>query len=312
MLGTLFPLNKFHRKTGWQSFVWRYIWGPTNLFMSFGPLLFLNFCQMFGLLIYPFSKNTYRKFQRGIAFAIWGWWGFAVQKICGLEVVISGDVITEKENAIVICNHQEMADIIVILCLAYKLGTVTRTTWMAKNAIRYGPGLGWGLAFLDTVFLKRNWARDEAGIKATFSKIIENKISIWMTSFPEGTRISPEKKAKSMDFARMHNQPVLNHVLNPRSLGFTSTLTGLSGHVTAVYSLTIGYKDNVPGLANIIRGDIKKVWLHVRRIPIGDIPKEKQLSAEWLQREFLVKDQLLDFFTKNAAFPLGRDLSGFR
>lgn len=304
MLGALFPLNKFHRETGWQNLVWRYIWGPTNLLLSFGPLLILNFCQLLGLLIYPFSKNAYRKFQRGIAFAIWGWWGFAVQKICGLEVELSGEQITEKENAIVICNHQEMADIIVILCLAFNLGTVTRTTWMAKDVIKYVPGLGWGLAFLDTVFLKRDWARDEAGIRSTFSKIIENKIPIWMTSFPEGTRISPEKLAKSKEFSKKRNQPILNHVLSPRSLGFTATLTGLSGHVTAVYSLTIGYKGHMPGLANIIRGDIKKVWLHVRRIPIRDIPKEKHLSAQWLQSEFLVKDQLLEYFQKNGAFPL--------
>ncbi len=310
MVSALFPLNKFHRKTGWQSIVWSYIWGPTNLLLTFAPLLILNLCQMLGLLLYPFSKNTYRKFQRAMAFAIWGWWGFAVQRICGLEVVLSGDVIFEKENAIVICNHQEMADIVVILCFAFNLGTVDRITWMAKNVIRYVPGLGWGLAFLDTVFLKRNWARDEAGIRATFSKIIENQIPIWMTSFPEGTRISSEKIAKSKEFARKRHQPILNHVLSPRSLGFTATLTGLSGHVSAVYSLSIGYKDEVPSLTKIIRGDVKKVWLHIRRIPISEVPTDVDLGAQWLHQEFLVKDGLLDYFHKNSAFPLGRDISG--
>jgi 1-acyl-sn-glycerol-3-phosphate acyltransferase len=312
MLSAMFPVNKFHRKTGWQRIAWSYIWGPTNIFLSFGPLLLLNFCQILGLVLYPFSKSAYRTYQRAIAFAIWGWWGFAVQRICGLEIVVSGDVIAEKENAIVICNHQEMADIIVILCFAFNQGTVTRTTWMAKNVIRYVPGLGWGLAFLDTVFLKRNWSRDEAGIRATFSKIIENKIPIWMTSFPEGTRISPEKIAKSQEFARKRNQPILRHVLTPRSLGFTATVTGLSGHVTAVYSLTIGYKGEVPGLTKIIRGDIKRVWLDVRRIPITEVPSEKHAGAQWLQHEFQVKDELLDYFHKHGSFPADRDTSRFR
>jgi lysocardiolipin and lysophospholipid acyltransferase len=305
----LFPLNKFHRQTGWQNLVWNYVWGPANILLSFGPLLLLNICQMLGLVLYPISKPAYRKFQRSIAFAIWGWWGFAVQRICGLEVVVSGDVISEKENAIVICNHQEMADIIVILCYAFNNGTVTRTTWMAKNIIRYVPGIGWGLSFLDTVFLKRNWARDEAGIRSTFSKIIENQIPIWMTSFPEGTRISSEKLAKSQEFARSRQQPVMNHVLSPRSLGFTATLTGLAGHVSAVYSLTIGYKDRIPGLAEIIRGDVKQVWLHVRRIPISEIPSEKVKSAKWLNQEFQIKDALLDFFRKHGSFPQTRDIS---
>jgi 1-acyl-sn-glycerol-3-phosphate acyltransferase len=312
MLSALFPLNKFHRKTGWQSIVWDYIWGPTNLCLSFAPLLVLNFCQILGLVIYPFSKSAFRAYQRGIAYAIWGWWGFAVQKICGLEVVVSGDAITEHENAIVICNHQEMADIIVILCYAFNLGTVSRTTWMAKNVIRFVPGLGWGLAFLDTVFLKRNWARDEAGIKATFSKIIENKIPIWMTSFPEGTRISPEKIKKSQEFARKRNHAILKHVLSPRSLGFTATVAGLSGHISAVYSLTIGYKGEIPGLAKIIRGDIKQVLLHVRRIPISEVPSEKHDGGLWLQNEFQLKDELLDYFYNHGTFPAGREPSRLR
>ena len=311
MVGALFPLNKFHKQSGWQNLVWRYIWGPTNLLISFGPLLILNIWQILGLSIYPFSRSVFETFQRGIAFAIWGWWGFAVQKICGLEIVVTGDVITEKENAIVICNHQAMADIIVIICYAFKLGTVSRTTWMAKNVIRYIPGIGWGLAFLNTIFLKRNWARDEAGIRTTFSKITENKFPIWMTSFPEGTRISSEKIAQSKEYASKRSQPILQHVLAPRSLGFTATITGLSGHVSAVYSLTIGYKDGIPPLTKFIRGDVKKVWLHIRRIPISEVPGDKTQGARWLHNEFKTKDDLLDYFQKHSSFPVGRDVSNF-
>lgn len=299
----IFPLNQFRREVGPASFVWKFIWGPINLFMSFAPLAILNVCQVLGLLIYPISVSTYRKYQRGIAFTIWGWWGFAAQRICGLRVKVSGDVLTEKENAIVICNHQGMSDIIVILCHAFNLGTVTRSTWMAKDVLRYVPGLGWGLAFLDTVFLKRNWAKDEAGIKATFSKIIENKLPIWMISFPEGTRISEDKMIRSREFARQRNQKPMEHVLMPRAMGFLASVAGLRGHISAIYSLTIGYPGRVPSLIEIIRGDIDEVGLHVRRIPIAEIPTDKAQAAQWLTDEFRIKDQLLDTFVRTGVFP---------
>lgn len=305
----MFPLNQFRHDHGPASLIWKYIWGPVNLFMSFAPLIILNVAQVIGLLIYPFSVVTYRKYQRGIALAIWGWWGFAAQNICGLKVVVTGDHLTTKENAIVICNHQGMSDIIVILCHAFNLGTVTRTTWMAKNVLRYVPGLGWGLAFLDTVFLKRNWARDEAGIKATFAKIIENNLPVWMVSFPEGTRISDEKKVRSREFARQRNQKPLEHLLIPRSMGFIASLAGMRGHISAVYSLTIGYPKRVPALHEIIRGDIDEVALHVRRIPVAEIPVDKSLAAQWLNEEFRIKDQLLEIFVRTGSFPEQREIS---
>lgn len=305
---SLFPINRFHRENGVAGFIWRYIWGPTNLLLSFAPLAVLNFCQILGVVIYPVSRPLFRRYQRMIAYMIWGWWGFAVQKLCGLSVKVTGDDISGPENAIVICNHQEMSDIIVILCHAYNIGTVRRTTWMAKDVIRYVPGLGWGLAFLDTVFLKRNWSRDEAGIKATFAKIIENNLPIWMISFPEGTRITPAKLEKSREFARMRGLTPTQHVIMPRATGFYATVTGLRGHVSAVYSLTIGYHGRVPKLTEIIRGDVKEVGLHIRRIPIGEIPSERADISEWLLEEFRLKDRLLQQFVKDGSFPVSPKL----
>jgi 1-acyl-sn-glycerol-3-phosphate acyltransferase len=299
----LFPLNRYHRESGIAGFVWSFIWGPLNVILSFAPLAVLNFCQMLGVVIWPFSRQAFRRYQRGIAYAVWGWWGFAVQKICGLKVVVTGDDISRPENAIVICNHQEMSDIIVILCHAYNIGTVKRTTWMAKDVLKYIPGLGWGMAFLDTVFLKRNWSRDEAGIKATFARIISNNLPVWMISFPEGTRVTPAKLAKSNEFARMRQLPPTKHVILPRATGFYATVTGLRSHVTAVYSLTIGYHGRVPKLTEIIRGDVKEVGLHIRRFPIDQIPADRSEISAWLMKEFQFKDRLLTEFKSRGCFP---------
>lgn len=295
------PLNRFYRETGILNFIWKYVWGPLNLLLSFVPLVVLNAAQILGVLIWPFSQRWFRRYQRSIAYTVWAWWGFAAQKICGLRVIVTGDQLPSDENAVVICNHQEMSDIIVILCHAYNIGTVTRTTWMAKNVLKYVPGLGWGMAFLDTVFLKRNWSRDAAGINATFEKVTKNKLPIWMISFPEGTRSTPAKLAKSREYARLRGVEPMKHLLIPRTTGFVATIAGLRSHVQAVYSFTIGYPGKVPTLTGIIRGDVKEVGLHVRRIPIDEIPLDKEAAA-WLVSEFRIKDALLDQFTKTGSF----------
>lgn len=306
--GGLFPLNQFRRTNGWMAFVWKYVWGPVNLVLSFAPLALLNVCQILGLLLYPFSAQLFRRYQRGVAYMVWGWWGFAVQKLCGMTLKVTGDTLPAEEDAIVICNHQEMSDIIVILCHAYNIGAVTRTTWMAKNVLKYIPGLGWGMSFLDTVFLKRNWSRDEAGIRATFAKIIENRLPIWMISFPEGTRSTPAKLEKSREYARLRKMEPMANVLLPRSTGFVATVAGLRSHVTAVYSLTIGYPGYVPKLTEIIRGDMNEVGLHIRRFGIDEIPAGQTEGAAWLLAEFRIKDQILSHFKTKGHFPSGREI----
>ena len=134
-------------------------------------------------------------------------------------------------------------------------------------------------------------------------KISRNNLPVWMISFPEGTRVTPAKLAKSNEFARMRHLPPTEHVILPRATGFFATVTGLRSHVTAVYSLTIGYHGRVPKLTEIIRGDVKEVGLHIRRFPIDRIPGERSEISTWLMQEFQFKDRLLSEFKSRGSFP---------
>lgn len=40
--------------------------------------------------------------------------------------------------------------------------------WMVKDIIKYVPGVGWGMLFLDCIFVKRDWTTDKESIRKTF------------------------------------------------------------------------------------------------------------------------------------------------
>jgi 1-acyl-sn-glycerol-3-phosphate acyltransferase len=137
--------------------------------MAFAPLAVLNLLQFPSLLVLPFSRKLYRAWNRGIAWLIWGWWAYSIEHIAGMKLTRSGDRLPDRENAIVISNHQSMADVIVIMALAKRHGRIADLRWLVKDIVKWVPGVGWGMVFLDCLFLKRNWADDEQ--KEKFEKI---------------------------------------------------------------------------------------------------------------------------------------------
>ncbi|KAL0366138.1 UNVERIFIED_CONTAM: putative 1-acyl-sn-glycerol-3-phosphate acyltransferase 5 [Sesamum radiatum] len=56
-------------------------------------------------------------------------------------------------------------------------------------------------------------------------------------------------------------------------------------------------------LDNVFGVDPSEVHMHVRRIPLEEIPLSKDDAAAWLMNAFLLKDQLLTDFIVNGHFP---------
>lgn len=72
----------------------------------------------------------------------------------------------------------------------------------------------------------------------------------------------------------------------------------------AVYDLTIGYKHQCPSfLDNVFGVDPSEVHMHVRRIPLNNIPTSENEVTTWLMDTFILKDQLLSNFYSQGGFP---------
>ena len=277
--------------------------GSILAFFLFSTLLMLNVLQTASLLIRLFSQTAFRRFNRFLANLWWGWCALCAEKIHRTRFNIKGDEIPLRENAIVILNHQEMSDITVVFSLAkmkYRIGDLK---WFVKDVLKYVPGIGWGMLFLDCLFIKRDWTADRDYIQQVFKNILQFQVPIWLMTFVEGTRVRPEKLANSRKFAEERGLTPPEHVLVPRTKGFVASVQALRGHVDAVYDITIGYVDGVPSLWQWIKGYVHSVNLHIRRFPIGDMPEDEQALTAWLINCFEEKDVLLDHYYRQGVFP---------
>lgn len=273
-------------------------------FLFFMPtLLAFNLFQIFTLMFWIFSPKAFRAMNRWGANTWWGWCDWWAKKLNGVKIIISGEEIPERENAIVIVNHQEFSDIPVIFTLANIKKRLGDCKWFVKDIIKYVPGVGWGMLFLDCLFVKRNWSADQDYISRVFEKILKNKVPLWLITFAEGTRISPSKVEESKKYAQKQNLPPTDHVLIPRTKGFVATVKGLRDHVDVVYDFTIGYEDGLPTMWQWIKGYVQRVHMHVRRFEIKDLPFDDESLTRWLYKCFQEKDALLDCYYKQGSFP---------
>lgn len=266
-------------------------------------LLFVNFTQMLSLLIVrPFSLQAFRDYNSLCAKVMWSWCVYTVEKIQGVEVIISGDDLPAHENAIIIANHQELSDVLFMLSLAHRKGRLRDLKWFGKNALKYVPAVGWGLQFIDCVFLKRNWAQDQNSIEATFEHLRKYKVPMWLINFMEGTRSNPKKMAASRAHAEKTGLKPLQNLLLPRPKGFIASIKGLKGHLDAVYDVTIGYEGHSLSLREIMLGQIRPVHIHVRRFLLKDLPTSDADLTQWTRKLFEEKDQLLTDFNRTSKF----------
>lgn len=268
-----------------------------------GVLILVNGIQMLSLLVKPFSTRAFRKINRACA---GGWWGMCVsgaQRLNSSGILVTGAEVPLREDAIIVSNHQQMPDITAIMAFAKTKGRIGDLKFFVKDILKWVPGVGWGMLFLDCLFVKRNWSSDSEHILQTFSNLVDNKVPVWLVSFVEGTRARLHKIEASREFALGRGLEPLEHVLLPRTKGFAATVQGLREHVSAVYDLTIGYEEGVPTLWQYIKGSAQRIHLHVRRFPVEELPTLEEDLRQWLLDRWSEKDQLLDSFYAQGTFP---------
>lgn len=269
----------------------------------FSALLGANMVQMLSMSVKPFSRKTFRRINRELADAWWGQCVIISEHVNGAYLVLTGDDVPPGESAIIVANHQQMPDITFLMIYARSKRRLGDLKWFVKDKIKWVPGVGWGMVFLDCLFVKRDWTSDAASIKRTFTGIVTDRVPLWLVIFAESTRLSPEKLAASREFASKKGLRPTTHVLQPRTRGFVASVQGLRGHVDAVYDITIGYEQGIPTLWQYIKGISKVCHFHVRRTGMEEMPATDEELSAWLLERFQVKDRLLEHYYEHGAFP---------
>ncbi|HSM52509.1 MAG TPA: 1-acyl-sn-glycerol-3-phosphate acyltransferase [Thermoanaerobaculia bacterium] len=290
------PLPPLPRERPWPQRAVATLRGAVVAAALLSSLLLINLLQTASLALRPLSVASFRRFNRLAAATYWGACAKVTLAVHRTRVVFSGDAELPRENAVLIANHQSMADVQVLFLLARRERRLGDLKWFVKHSLKYWPGIGWGMTFLDCLFVRRDWAADRRRIEAVFSKLLRANVPVWLVSFVEGPRLSAAKLARARDYAAEQARELPRHVLLPRARGFVASVTGLTGHVGAVYDVTIGYVGGLPSLWQWAKGQMREVHLHVRRYPLAELPASPEALAAWLEERFREKDERLERF----------------
>jgi 1-acyl-sn-glycerol-3-phosphate acyltransferase len=259
--------------------------------LLFCSMLLANALQMLSLALRPFSARAFREANRAITGAWFFFLAWIVETV-GVRVKIEGDEIPYRENAVLIANHQAMVDIPALVFLARRAGRLGDLKWFVKDPIKWVPGIGWGMLFIDCIFVRRNWTADKDKVMSTFARLRDHQIPFWVISFLEGTRATPEKLERSRAFARKAGLPELKRVMLPRTKGFEATLEGLGPLVSAVYDATISYQGRAPTITELFLR-VREITVHVKRYPLAKLPKEREALNAWTIERYREKDAYL-------------------
>ncbi len=264
-------------------------------------ILVINTIQVLSVLIYPISPRFCRFINRACAKNIWGLWVVLGEGMLGIKVRMVGEAPPIKQNALVLANHRALTDVLALLSLAWRCGRLGDLKWFVKDQLKWVPGVGWGMRFIDCIFVRRNWQEDKAGIESLFGKFKKNDIAMWLISFLEGTRFSQRKQDAAQTFAQSRELYVPTHTLVPRVKGFVTSVEGLREHVDAVYVVTIAYPKDGPSLTKWFSLRIPTVDLHVTVYPIDDLPTDEKALGEWAYERYRDIDERLMTFYKEGA-----------
>jgi 1-acyl-sn-glycerol-3-phosphate acyltransferase len=277
--------------------------GIAILAVGFATLLPFNFLQLLSLALLPFSRPAFRALNRWAAGTWWGWCVVGTERINHTRFMFTGDRVPRRENALLIANHQQMPDIVAMMKFCKTTDRLGDMKYFIKKQLKWVPGMGWGLQFLDCLFVERDWASDREKIRRTFNRLVSDRVPIHLVSFAEGTRLTLAKLEAAQDYARLQGLDVPRHTLIPRSKGFSASVEGLRSHLDAVYDLTIAYERGVPTLRQFIEGFVERIHIHVRRFPIGELPTSVDELRQWLFTRWQEKDALLEHYYETGSFP---------
>ncbi len=104
--------------------------------------------------------------------------------ICGLGYTVEGEQHVPAQNSVVLIKHSSTYETLVQLLL------FPRQCWVLKRELMWAPFLGWGLAALQPIAIRRKAGR------AAVDQVVEQGVErlakgLWVMVFPEGTRMPP-------------------------------------------------------------------------------------------------------------------------
>jgi lysocardiolipin and lysophospholipid acyltransferase len=239
----------------------------------------------------------------------WNLFNFATEVWGGINYIFTGDELPQAGNGIMIGNHAAGLDFTTGITISGRMTSLGpgRTMVLMKNSLKYVPTVGFMQFLQGSLFLRRNWEKDQLSINKKLENIARG---FWPQPFligiyPEGTRITAKKRADSHEFAKQRELPILNHVLLPRTKGFTHLMQKLHTNLDYIIDAVLAYSSPIIAFHPFIYGQFltKSVHVNITNYAAKDIPAQEKEQSEWLLQRFVEKDKKLEYFAVHKQFP---------
>uniref|UniRef100_A0A3Q4HV11 1-acylglycerol-3-phosphate O-acyltransferase 3 n=1 Tax=Neolamprologus brichardi TaxID=32507 RepID=A0A3Q4HV11_NEOBR len=223
--------------------------------------LIINFIQLCTCILWPINRQLYRRINCRLSYSLWSQLVMLLEWWSGTECTLYTDQATVdkfgKEHVIIILNHNFEIDFLCGWTMCERYGVLGSSKVLAKHELLKVPLIGWTWYFLEIVFCKRKWEEDRNTVFKGLDRLKDYPEYMWFLLYCEGTRFTEKKHQISMQVAESKGLPILKYHLLPRTKGFTTTLQCLKGTVTAVYDVTLNFKDNqTPTLLGIVNAPL--------------------------------------------------------
>jgi 1-acyl-sn-glycerol-3-phosphate acyltransferase len=196
------------------------------------------------------------------------------------------------------CNHRSWVDILVLQHVFNR--RIPLLKFFLKQQLIWVPVMGlawWALEFPfmrrhNEEFLKKHpemRGKDQATTRKACEKFALIPTSVM--NFLEGTRFTRAKHERQ--------QSPYRHLLKPKAGGLALALNAMGGKFQAILDVTIVYPEGTPNFWQFLKGQLRRVIVRVRLLPIpqqlaqadyaGD-PAVRAAFQQWVHQLWLDKD----------------------
>lgn len=234
-------------------------------------------------------------------FRLQRWWArtlFAgATRIFAMRTTVEGDEAVRRGPFLLLLRHASIGDTVLpAVYVSDRHDLMLR--YVMKRELLWDPCLDVVGNRLPNYFVQRGSGESEREVAAVQRLVDDLGPGEGVLIYPEGTRVSPAKRARALERLREVAPPALmaiaeqlRHTLPPRlggSLGLLARHPGLD----AVFCAHTGF-EGAATFGSLLDGAL--IDRHVRvafwRVPFAEIPAEPAARAEWLYRQWLRIDR---------------------
>jgi len=233
----------------------------------------------------------------------WIWVNNLNQKLTGkTRWDVQGlETLKRSEWYLVLANHQSWVDILVLQRVFHR--KIPFLKFFIKKELLWFPVLGQAWWAMDFPFVKRytkSYLKKKPHLKGSDLEITREackkfkKIPVSIMNFVEGTRFTNTK--------RLRQQSPYAHLLRPKAGGIAFVLDSMGEQIHRVLDVTIVYPDGVSSFWALLCGEIRKIKVRVRSLPVdpellGDYANDGHFRSglqHWLNNIWAEKNRYIE------------------